>query len=81
MLILTRRIGQRLLIEPLHGLDPATPVGELFREGPIVITVCRVDCQQVRLGIDADANLLVVRQELHGGPHPGHRRPRIPHDH
>ena len=81
MLILTRRTGQILAIEPRANLDPATPVGELFRDGPIEIIVCRIDCQQVRLGITAHSGLLVMRQELHRTNRPGNRRDRQPHDH
>ena len=67
MLILTRRADQRLVIEPLDSRDPSTLVSELFNQGPIEIVVNRIDARQVRLGINAHASLLVVRDELQGG--------------
>jgi len=47
MLVLSRKVGERILI------------GD-----QIAITVVRVNGQGVRLGIDAPANLTVVREEL-----------------
>jgi carbon storage regulator len=47
MLVLSRKVGERILI------------GD-----QIAITVVRVNGQGVRLGIDAPANLAVVREEL-----------------
>ena len=64
MLILTRKPGQLLIITPHASLDLSTPVGELFRNGPIEITVVRLEGSQVRLGINAPSSLLVLRDEL-----------------
>ena len=66
MLTLTRKLGQVLRIAPLPSLDPATPVGELFRMGPIEVMVMRIEGNHVRLGIKAPASLLIVRNELVG---------------
>lgn len=64
MLILTRKPGQRIRIEPAVGLDPATPIGELFASGPIELTVARVSGHRVRLGIAAPAGLTILRTEI-----------------
>ena len=66
MLILTRKPGQLLIITPHASLDRSTPVGELFRNGPIEIAVVRLEGSQVRLGISAPSSLLVLRDELTG---------------
>lgn len=66
MLILTRKPGQLLTIEPHKTLDLLTPVYELFAYGPIEVTVLRIRGSQVRLGIQADPRLQVLREELAG---------------
>ena len=45
MLMLTRRSGQSIRLAPDPALDPATPVGEFFRDGPIRVHVGHVDGQ------------------------------------
>ena len=64
MLILTRKPGQRIKIQPAAGLPLTTPVGALFAAGPLEIVVQRVHGHQVRIGIEADAGFLVLREEL-----------------
>ena len=64
MLILTRKPGQVLKTAPLESVNPATPIGELFRDGPIEIVVTKIQGTQVRLGINAHASFLVLRDEL-----------------
>ena len=63
MLILTRKLGQCIHIAPHESLDPATPVGELFREGPITVMVTHVDGGQVKLGIKAHRGFLILRDD------------------
>ena len=67
MLILTRKPGQILKIQPAAGLPLTTPVGALFAEGPIEIVVQRVQGQQVRIGIQAHDRFLILREELEAG--------------
>ena len=76
MLILTRRAGQSLVIEPQASLDPTTLASELFNQGPIEIVVNRIEARQVRIGINAHTNLLVVRDELVSEIMQGARHPR-----
>lgn len=64
MLILTRRPRQLIRIAPHPSLDPSTPIGELFRNGPIVIAITDMHRQQVKIGIQADSRLLILREEL-----------------
>lgn len=73
MLVVTRKPGQLLLIEPRAGLPKETTVGDIFADGPIQIVVGKIDRHQVRLGIDAPASLGVWRQELGACPA---RKPR-----
>lgn len=63
MLILTRKPGQMLTIHPQGTLDPATPIGELFRAGPIEVIVSRIYGDKVRIGINAHPGLLITRSE------------------
>jgi sRNA-binding carbon storage regulator CsrA len=67
MLILTRKPGQRIRIVPDPNLDPQTPIAQLFRDGPIEVTIGGIHQRQVKLGIQADARLLILRDEL-GAP-------------
>lgn len=66
MLILTRRIGEGVLI----GCDASVPllltVAELFAAGPIVVTVENICKGQVRLGFKADPLFKILRDELAG---------------
>lgn len=60
MNVLTRRPGQSIKIVPSEGLDPATPVGDLFLESPIELTVTRVEGDSVELAISAPSRLLIL---------------------
>ena len=71
MLILTRRPGESLRIEP-DGRVPAEadPFG-WFAEGPIRVAVSAVHRDQVRIGIKAPAALKILRDELPARPAEG----------
>lgn len=66
MLILSRRTGESLVIEPdpTRGHDPQ----DWFAEGPIRLRINDVRHHIVRLGIDAPRALRVLREELVTGP-------------
>lgn len=64
MLVLTRRTGESILIFPSAQLAPNTPISELFRDGPIQLTLTRVNGNQARLGIVAPASLTIAREEV-----------------
>jgi sRNA-binding carbon storage regulator CsrA len=64
MLMLTRRSGQSIRLAPDPALDPATPVGEFFRDGPIRVHVGHVDGNRVHIGIEAHPGIVILRDEL-----------------
>ncbi len=66
MLILTRRPGESLVIEPDPTLG-GDPQG-WFADGPIRLRISDVRHNIVRLGIDAPRALRVLREELVNGP-------------
>lgn len=68
MLILSRRIGETLTIEPAQDLDPDMTVRELFASGPLVVAFMELNGRQARIGIAAPNVLKVVRSELLGVP-------------
>ena len=71
MLILTRKPGQVVTIDLLENLDPQTPVGELFVQGPIRIMVTAIQGGQVKLGLSADPRFLILREEISPSAKPG----------
>lgn len=64
MLLLTRKPGQAITIQPEQGTDFATPVGVLFNQGPIEIRVNRILSGGVTMGITADSQFHILRDEL-----------------
>jgi len=69
MLILGRRKGQSIYIYPESGVDPSTPIGEVFKDGPMVITFYgNQSPTNARLGIDAPRELAIVRDDVIQGP-------------
>ena len=64
MLVLTRRTGESIFIFPSDELDTTKPISELFRDGPIQLTLTRVNGNQARLGIIAPDSLTIAREEV-----------------
>jgi sRNA-binding carbon storage regulator CsrA len=64
MLVLTRRVGESVFIYPSEDLNPDTPVSALFENGPIRVTLTRINGNQVRMGITAPPSLNIVREEV-----------------
>jgi sRNA-binding carbon storage regulator CsrA len=64
MLILTRRQGQSLTINPEPSIDPDTPVARLFANGPIRVQVLGLQGPPVRLGVEANPGFCILRDEL-----------------
>lgn len=64
MLVLSRKRGEGVQIELGEGVPASTPVGELFGAGPIEILVAQVVGNRVKLGVEADRRLVVLRSEL-----------------
>lgn len=64
MLVLTRKTKQSVLIELAEDVSPQTPVGELFKDGPIVVRLLEAGAGQARIGIQAPGALRIRREEL-----------------
>lgn len=54
------------MIQLKPDVDPQTPIGELFAGGPIEISILGRQGAQTRVGINADARFLILRDELEG---------------
>ncbi len=64
MLILTRCRGEAIRLLPHPGLNPATPIGELFKNGPIRIVIVDIGPNRMQIGIEANPGFTVIRDEL-----------------
>lgn len=64
MLVLTRRVGEGLRIRLAPGVSGTLTVEELFADGPIEVVVLGVRGNQVKIGIQADKRLVILREEL-----------------
>jgi sRNA-binding carbon storage regulator CsrA/DNA-binding Xre family transcriptional regulator len=64
MLLLTRRAGQSITIQPGRAVAPNAPVATLFAQGPIQILVNRILAGEVKLGIHAHDKLTILREEI-----------------
>lgn len=64
MLILTRKSGESLYLMLSDGVDPKTPIGEVFGSEPIVIQITRLRAKDVRVGVEAPEWVLVLREAL-----------------
>lgn len=64
MLVLTRRVGEDILLELGDGIPADMTVGDLFKAGPIVLSVCAVGCNRARIGMAAPGELTIRRGEL-----------------
>lgn len=71
MIYLTRSPSQSVFISLAHDVDPATPVGELFKDGPLRVRIMAMRDAQVRIGVQVPPLLEVHREERpEGVPHP-----------
>jgi len=64
MLLLTRKSGQSITIQPGQGMDDATPIGTIFSAGPIEVKVNWVTRGSVGLGVTAHRQLTILRNEI-----------------
>ena len=67
MVILTRKVGQAIRIVPDADLDPATPIGELFIDGPISVILAGTREGQARMVVYSDSRFLVAEDEHFSG--------------
>lgn len=66
MLVLSRRVGERIFIELAGDSDPALPAADLFEHGPLEIRVTQIQGSQVKIGLVVDGRLRILRSELRG---------------
>lgn len=64
MLVLARKSGEMIRIDLMEGVDPRTPLGDLFAAGSIEITIASIKGTQVKIGIQAEQRFRVLRGEL-----------------
>lgn len=76
MLLFERKTGEAVVVDLVEGLDPRTPIGQLFAGGPIRIAVWRRG-RGIKMGVEADGRLLVLRAEDHARRCARPSRPRV----
>lgn len=63
MVIISRKVGQAVRIVPDADLDPATPIGELFIDGPISVILAGAGKGQARMVVYSDSRFFVAEDE------------------
>lgn len=63
MLVVSRRYAESITISPDSGLDPAMTIAELFKDGPIEVTVLGSGNNRVKLGVKAPNDLVIWRED------------------
>lgn len=64
MLLLFRKPGQSITIQPAPEVDLTAPLGRFFENGPIQVLVNRIIEHEVKLGIQAHPDLMILREEI-----------------
>ena len=62
MLIVSRRDAESIEIRPGEGIDPDMKLSDLFRNGPIEITIFSSNSNRVKMGVQAPAQLTIWRK-------------------
>lgn len=62
MLIVSRRDAESILIRPGDDIDPKMTLADLFRNGPIEITVFSTGGSRVKMGVQAPEQLSIWRK-------------------
>ena len=63
MLIISRKDAESILIRPAEDVDPQMTLAELFRDGPIEITVFSATGNRVKMGVQAPTELSIWRKD------------------
>ena len=63
MLIVSRRDAESILIRPGDGIDLKTTLGDLFKNGPIEITIFSAGGSRVKMGVQAPEQLTIWRKK------------------
>ncbi len=62
MLIVSRRDAESIEIRPGDGIDPSMTLADLFRNGPIEITIFSSNNNRVKMGVQAPEQLCIWRK-------------------
>ncbi|MEM8815880.1 MAG: carbon storage regulator [Pseudomonadota bacterium] len=62
MLIVSRRDAESILIRPGDDIDPSMTLADLFRNGPIEITIFSANSKRVKMGVQAPEQLSIWRK-------------------
>ena len=62
MLIVSRRDAESILIRPGDDIDPKMTLADLFRNGPIEITIFSSGGNRVKMGVQAPEQLSIWRK-------------------
>ncbi|MBT8077575.1 MAG: carbon storage regulator [Gammaproteobacteria bacterium] len=63
MLIVSRRDAESIEIRPGDDIDPQMTLADLFRNGPIEITVFSSGGNRVKMGVQAPRQLSIWRKD------------------
>jgi len=63
MLIVSRRDAESILIRPGDGIDLSLTLADLFRSGPIEITIFSSNSNRVKMGVQAPEQLSIWRKK------------------
>lgn len=66
MLIVSRRDAESIEIRPGDNIDPDMTLADLFRLGPIKITIFSSGQSRVKMGVQAPHQLSIWRNEAPG---------------
>ena len=67
MLIVSRKYAESILIRPGEDTDPDLTLADLFRDGPIEITVFSDGSKRVKMGVQAPEQLSIWRKNAATG--------------
>lgn len=63
MLIVSRKDAESIEIRPGDDIDPNMTLGDLFRGGPIEITIFSSNNNRVKMGVQAPEQLCIWRKK------------------
>ena len=62
MLIVSRRDAESILIRPGDDIDPSMTLADVFKAGPIEITIFSSNSNRVKMGVQAPEQLSIWRK-------------------
>lgn len=64
MLVMSRRNSESILICPDEHTDPRLTLADLFKNGPIEITIFSACDKRVKMGVQAPKQLSIWRKDI-----------------